>query len=455
MPNSAGLYDQRELSPVEVTRSLLDRIAAYDGKLHSLIRVTPEVALAEAQAAERELMTGSRRGPLHGIPYALKDIVETAGIPTTGHSKLCQDHVPAADAHLVTLLKAGGAVLIGKLATWEFALGGPSWDLPRPPARNPWNPNYLPGGSSSGAGAAVAAGFVPGAIGTDTGGSIRGPAAVCGIAGLKPTYGRVSRRGVFPNTFTMDHCGPLTRSAEDIALFLQVIAGFDAEDPGSEDVPVPDYRAALTGRLDGLRLGLVEHWYAHGAHPDLAPAMSAAVEVLRGLGAVIEPVQLSSLRDYTDCKTTISIAELYAIHEKDLKTRPQDFGRILRNRVLPGALIRAEDYMQALRWRTVLAREQALALKRCDALLTAGALNVADPADPNQPDRLVSSPSITMPFSVGGLPALAIPCGFSRGEGLPLSLQIAAAPMREPTGLRTAHAYQLVTDWHRRHPDLH
>jgi len=449
------LYDQRELSPVEVTRSLLDRIAAYDRKLHSLIRVTPEVALAEAQAAERELMTGSRRGPLHGIPYALKDIVETAGIPTTGHSKLCQDHVPAADAHLVTLLKAGGAVLIGKLATWEFALGGPSWDLPWPPARNPWNPNYLPGGSSSGAGAAVAAGFVPGAIGTDTGGSIRGPAAVCGIAGLKPTYGRVSRRGVFPNTFTMDHCGPLTRSAEDIALFLQVIAGFDAEDPGSEDVPVPDYRAALTGRLDGLRLGLVEHWYAHGAHPDLAPAMSAAVEVLRGLGAVIEPVQLSSLRDYTDCKTTISIAELYAIHEKDLKTRPQDFGRILRNRVLPGALIRAEDYMQALRWRTVLAREQALALKRCDALLTAGALNVADPADPNQPDRLVSSPSITMPFSVGGLPALAIPCGFSRGEGLPLSLQIAAAPMREPTGLRTAHAYQLVTDWHRRHPDLH
>jgi len=449
------LYDQRELSPVEVTRSLIDRIAAHDGKLHSFIRVTPEIAVAEAQTAERELMAGRRRGPLHGIPYALKDIVETAGIPTTGHSKLCEDYVPAADAHLVTLLKAGGAVLMGKLATWEFALGGPSWDLPWPPARNPWNPDYLPGGSSSGAGAAVAAGFVPGAVGTDTGGSIRGPAAVCGIAGLKPTYGRVSRRGVFPNTFTMDHCGPLTRSAEDIALFLQVIAGFDAEDPGSEDVPVPDYRAALTGRLDGLRLGLVEHWYAHGAHPDLPPAMAAAVEVLRGLGAVVEPVQLSSLRDYTDCKTTISIAELYAIHEKDLKTRPQDFGRILRNRVLPGALIRAEDYVQALRWRAVLAREQAVALKRFDALLTAGALNVADRADPNQPDRLVSSPSITMPFSVGGLPALAIPCGFSRAEGLPLSLQIAAAPMAEPTVLRIAHAYQLATDWHRRHPDLH
>jgi aspartyl-tRNA(Asn)/glutamyl-tRNA(Gln) amidotransferase subunit A len=354
----------------------------------------------------------------------------------------------------VTLLKAGGAVLMGKLATWEFALGGPSWDLPWPPARNPWNSDHLPGGSSSGAGAAVAAGFIPGAVGTDTGGSIRGPAAVCGIAGLKPTYGRVSRRGVFPNTFTMDHCGPLTRSAEDIALFLQVIAGFDAEDPGSEDTPVPDYRAALTGSLKGLRLGLIEHWYARGAHLDLPPAMSAAVEVLRGLGAMVEPVQLSSLRDYTDCKTTISIAELYSIHEKDLKTRPQDFGRILRNRVLPGALIRAEDYVQALRWRAALAREQAQALSRFDALLTAGALNVADPADPNLPDRLVSSPSITMPFSVGGLPALAIPCGFSRAEGLPLSLQVAAAPMAEPTVLRIAHAYQRATDWHHRHPDL-
>ena len=447
-------YDQRELSPVEVTRSLLDRIAAHDGKLHSFIRLTPEVALAEAQVAERELAAGRRRGPLHGVPYALKDIVETAGIPTTGHSRLCRDYVPAADAHLVSLLKAGGAVLMGKLATWEFALGGPSWDLPWPPARNPWNPDYLPGGSSSGAGAAVAAGFVPGAVGTDTGGSIRGPAAVCGIAGLKPTYGRVSRRGVFPNTFTMDHCGPLTRSAQDIALFLQVIAGFDPEDPGSEDAPVPDYAASLTGTIKGLRLGLIEQWYAHGAHPDLPPAISAAVEVLRGLGAVVEPVQLSSLRDYTDCKTTISIAELYAIHEKDLKTRPQDFGRILRNRVLPGALIRAEDYVQALRWRTVLACEQALVLKRFDALLTAGALGVADPADPDLPDRLVSAPSITMPFSVGGLPALAIPCGFSRAEGLPLSLQIAAAPMAEPTVLRIALAYQQATDWHRRHPDL-
>src|SRR5712692_2725025 len=449
------LYARHELSPVEATKALLARIAAHDGKLHSFLRLTEEAALAEAREAERELMAGTRRGPMHGIPYALKDIIQTAGILTTGHSKLRQDYLPAADAELVERLKAGGGIMLGKLATWEFALGGPSWDLPWPPALNPWDPGYLPGGSSSGAGAAVAAGFVPGAVGTDTGGSIRGPAAVCGLAGLKPTYGRVSRRGVFPNTFSMDHCGPLCRSAEDIALFLKVIAGFDPEDPGSEDVPVPDYPAELQGGVRGLRLGLVEDWYqGEGAHPDLAPAIEAAVEVLRAEGAIVEPVRLSSLRDYTDCKTTISSVELFAIHEHDLRTRPQDFGRILRNRVLPGALIRAEDYLEALRWRTELVREQKQALQQFDAFVTAAALNVADPADPALPDRLVSAPSITMPFSVGGLPALATPCGYSRREGLPLSLQIAAAPFAEGLVLRIAHAYQQATDWHRRHPTL-
>jgi aspartyl-tRNA(Asn)/glutamyl-tRNA(Gln) amidotransferase subunit A len=449
------LYDRRELSPVEVTKALLARIASHDDRLQSFLLVTEEIALAQAAEAERELASGVRRGPLHGVPYALKDIIETAGIRTTGHSKLRQDHVPAADAGIVARLKAGGGVLIGKLATWEFALGGPSWDLPWPPALNPWDTKRLPGGSSSGAGAAVAAGFVPGAVGTDTGGSVRGPAALCGLAGIKPTYGRVSRRGVFPNTFSMDHCGPLTRSAEDIALFLRVIAGFDPEDPGSEDVPVPDYEHELNGGVRGLRIGVAEDWYRQGStHPDVAPAVDAAVEVLRGLGAEIEPVRLSSLRDYTDCKTTISSVELFAIHEHDLRTRPQDFGRILRNRVLPGALIRAEDYLEALRWRAALAREQARIFQRVDAIVTAASLNVAEPADPYQPDRLVSAPSITMPFSVAGVPALAIPCGFSRAEGLPLSLQIAAAPFAEGLLLRIAHAYQQATEWHRRHPTL-
>jgi len=296
---------------------------------------------------------------------------------------------------------------------------------------------------------------MPAAIGTDTGGSIRGPAAFCGIAGLKPTYGRVSRRGVFPNTFTMDHIGPMTRSAEDIALMLQVLSGHDPRDLGSEDRPVPDYRAALDGGVKGLRLGLIEDWHeGEGAHPDLGAAIAEAVAVLQGLGAIVEPVRLSSLRDYTDCKTTISSVELYTIHERDLRTRPRDFGRILRNRVLPGALIRGEEYQAALRWRVALAREQHAAFSRFDALLTAGARTIADKADPEQKDRLVTAPSITMPFSVSGVPALAIPCGFSRAEGMPLSLQIAGRPFAEATLLRIAHAYQQATDWHQRHPVL-
>src|SRR5579872_3534222 len=447
-------YEQRELSPVEVTKALLDRIGKLDHRLHSFIRVTEDVALIEAAEAEMALRAGRRRGPMHGIPFALKDIVETAGIATTGHSKLRQHYVPEHDAEVTRRLKAAGGILIGKLATWEFALGGPSYDLPWPPARNPWDPDRLPGGSSSGAGAAVGAGFVPAAIGTDTGGSIRGPAALCGIAGLKPTYGRVSRRGVFPNTFTMDHIGPLTRSAEDIALMLQVIAGFDPQDPGSEDCAVPDYRAALAGGIKGLRLGLAEGWHeGPGAHPDLPAAIADAVGVLQGLGAIVEPVKLSSLRNYTDCKTAISLVELYTIHEPDLRGRPQDFGRILRNHILAGGLIRAEEYQAALRWRTVLAKEQAEAFGRFDAIITASARTIADIADPDRKSHGIGD-SITQPFSISGVPALAIPCGYSQAEGMPLSLQIAAAPFQEPTVLRIAHAYQQATDWHRRHPTL-
>ena len=444
-----------ELSPVALTEAALARAEALNPQLDAFIEITAGRARAAAERAEREIAGGRRRGLLHGIPYGLKDIYDAAGLRTTAHSRLLLDNVATADAETTARLEAAGMILIGKLATHEFATGGPAWDLPFPPARNPWNTAHFTGGSSSGSGAAVAAGILPLAMGSDTGGSIRLPAAYCGTVGLKPTYGRVSRRGVFPNTFTMDHCGPMTRSVEDVSLMLQVIAGYDAQDPGSEDCPVPDYRAALDGGVKGMRLGLVEGWHeGAGAHPDLGRAIEAAVAVLERLGATVKPVKLSSLRDYTDCKTTISSVELYSIHEPDLRARPQDFGRILRNRVLPGALIRGEDYLAALRWRTALAKEQAAALKQIDAFITAAARTIADKADPSQPDRHVSTPSITMPFSVSGVPALAIPCGFSRAEGMPLSLQIAAGPMQEPVVLRVAHAYQQATEWHRRHPKL-
>ena len=444
----------KRLSPVELAQALIQRIKQHDRTLSSFLLLTEEVVLAQARAAEAQIMAGGARGPLHGIPFGLKDIVNTAGMRTTAHSRLLADNVPAQDAEVTRRLYAAGGVLMGKLGTFEFALGGPSWDLPWPPPRNPWDPNRLPGGSSSGSGAAVAAGFVPCAIGTDTGGSVRWPAAVCGIVGLKPTYGLVSRRGVLPNTFSIDHIGPMARTVADCALMLQAIAGFDAEDPGSEDAAVPDFTALLGQDIRGLRVGWVRHWHEGDvAHPDVPGAVAKAVGVLEGLGAIVEEVELSSLQAYTDCKTTISTVELYAIHEPDLKRRPQDFGSLLRNRVLPGALLHADDYLQALRQRTQLAREQATALKRHDVLVTAGWLTIGDPADPDPATRLLRRPFITMPFSVGGLPALSVPCGFSR-EGMPLSLQIAGRPFAEDRVFQVAHAYEQATDWHRRHPEL-
>ena len=245
---AARLIEKRELSPVELVDSRLDRIARLDGRLHSFIRVLADAARAEARAAETEIAAGKYRGPLHGIPIGLKDIYETAGVATTGHSKVMQDHVPQADAFSVRRLRAAGAIVVGKLATHEFALGGPSFDLPWPPARNPWDTSRFTGGSSSGTGAAVAAGLVLGGTGSDTGGSIRGPAAYCGLAGIKPTYGLISRMGILPLAFSLDHAGPLAWTAEDCAIMLQAMAGHDPADPASADHPIPDYRAALQRR---------------------------------------------------------------------------------------------------------------------------------------------------------------------------------------------------------------
>jgi aspartyl-tRNA(Asn)/glutamyl-tRNA(Gln) amidotransferase subunit A len=441
------------LSPVTLTEACLDRIQRLDPQLNSFITLVADRALADARRAESEFAQGVDRGPFHGIPYALKDNVDTAGILSSSHSKIFADRVPTEDATIATKLREAGGVLIGKTATFEFAIGGPSWDLPWPPARNPWNRDYLPGGSSSGSGAAVGARFVLGAIGTDTGGSIRWPAAVCGVSGLKPTYGRVSRRGVHPNTFSIDHCGPLTRTAEDCAIMLSAVAGHDPLDPGSIDEPVADYLGSLTGSIRGLRIGLVRHWYEQHGHPELIAAMGEATRTLQALGADVQEVVLDDLRDYVDAKTIISTAELYTIHEKDMKIRPQDFGQKLRMRVMPGALLRAEDYVQALRWRTELVTRLMRAFEKFDVLATAGWFAPADPADPNGADFFRSRLLATMPFSVAGIPALVVPCGFSR-SGLPLSLQIGGRPFDEATVLNTGHAYQMATEWHLKMPPL-
>ncbi|OYW15217.1 MAG: hypothetical protein B7Z50_02095 [Sphingomonadales bacterium 12-62-5] len=442
-----------DLSPVVLTQTCLDRIARHDGSLNSFITVCAETALAQAKTASRELAEGIDRGPFHGIPFALKDNIDTAGVLSSSHSKIFVDRFPTESATVARKLEAAGGILIGKTSTFEFAIGGPSWDLPWPPARNPWNRDYLPGGSSSGSGAAVGARFVPAAIGTDTGGSVRWPAAMCGITGLKPTYGRISRRGVHPNTYSLDHCGPMTRTAEDCAIMLAACAGYDPRDPGSIDEPVPDYLAALTGSIKGLRIGLVRHWYEADATDEVVAAVDTAVAVLRDLGAIVEPVTLDPLRDYVDAKTTISIAELFSVHEKDMRTRPRDFGKLLRSRVMAGGLVRAEDYVQAMRWRAELASRMMAHFGRFDVFVTAGWLAPADPADPEGVDFFKKRQLVTMPFSLTGMPALNVPCGFSAG-GLPLSLQFGGRPFDEATVLRAGDAFQRASDWHLATPDL-
>ena len=446
-------YRAGDISPVEVTQAVLNRIAAHDGSVHSFLTITAERALSDAARAEIELRAGVDRGPFHGVPYALKDNVDTAGISSTSHSKIYADRVPEEDAAIVERLSSGGGVLLGKTATFEFAIGGPSWDLPAPPALNPWDKNHLPGGSSSGSAAAVAANFAFGAIGTDTGGSVRWPAAVCGLAGIKPTYGRVSRRGVHPNTFSLDHCGPLARSVEDCAAMLQVIAGHDPRDPGSIDEPVPDYISAAGGSIKGLRIGLIRDWYADDAAPEVVAATDQAAATLTELGAEVQELRLSPLRDYVDAKTVISMSELFAIHEKDLRERPGDFSQSLRSRVMPGGLFRAEDYVQAMRWRTELTTKMLAAFKKFDLLATAGWLGVAEPADPAAEDFFKKRQVVTMPFSLAGIPALVLPSGFT-AAGLPLSLQLAGRPFDETAVLRAGAAYQSATDWHRMRPTL-
>jgi aspartyl-tRNA(Asn)/glutamyl-tRNA(Gln) amidotransferase subunit A len=353
----------------------------------------------------------------------------------------------------VSNLKKAGGILLGKTATFEYAIGGPSWDLPFPPALNPWSTGHLPGGSSSGSGSAVGARFVPAAVGTDTGGSVRWPAAWCGITGMKATYGLVSRTGVVPNTYSLDHCGPMTASVEDNAIMLGAMAGHDPADPSSANRPVPDYSAALTGDIKGLRIGLVRNWYAGEAMPEVTAAVDAAAAMLGSLGAVVEEIDLGDLTPYIDCKTIISSGELFSVHSENMRTRPGGFSQKLRERVLGGALLRAEDYLLAVRWRTELARKLLAPFARFDILATAGWLSTPDPNDPSGVDFFKGLRLVTMPFSLAGNPALVLPCGFS-SDGLPISLQLGGRPFDEATVYRCGDAYQRATDWHRRVPDL-
>lgn len=418
--------------------------------------VTRERALADADRADRERKSGIDRGPMHGIPYALKDIYATAGIRTTCHSKLLLDNVPAADCVVEAKFKAGGAVLLGKLATHEFAIGGPSFDLPFPPARNPWNLEHFTGGSSSGSGAAVAAGLVRTAMGSDTGGSIRGPAFYCGTVGLKPTYGLVSRRGVFPLSYTLDHCGPLSWTVEDAALTMQVIAGHDPLDPASADIPAADFAGGLARDLAGLELAYPRSFFVdmEGISPDVIASLDAAAHQLARLGAKVEEVTLPDFELFNACGRVILTAEAYAIHEQDLLSRPLDYARYTYQRMMLGATLSAADLTQAFRMRRELATVvNNRILGTYDAIITANGLTPAPRLDEFPADVPPKMTLQTMPFNVTGNPTLAIPTGFSK-SGLPLGMQIVGRAFDEPTVLRIGAAYERATRWIDERPPL-
>jgi aspartyl-tRNA(Asn)/glutamyl-tRNA(Gln) amidotransferase subunit A len=452
---AARLIAAKKLSPVELTQACLDRVRRLDDRLHAFVRLTEERALAEARAAEAAIMADAPKSPLHGIPIGLKDIVDTKGLPTTCGSKILQDNIPDADAACAEKLADAGTVLIGKTTTHEFADGGPSFDLPKPPARNPWNTEHFTAGSSSGTGAGVAAGLILGGIGTDTGGSIRGPAALCGIAGIKPTYGLVSRAGVAPAAFSLDHIGPMAWNAEDCALMLQALAGHDPRDPASADRPIPDYTAQLGAGIKGLKIGILHHFHETDCKVSTGTqrGIDAAIATLRELGAEIREVQLSPLQDWQACGSLISITERAAAYEEWARSRLGDFSGRVQRRLMLGALVSGVDYVQAVRRRRELRAEMQAAMAGLDILLTAAAPGEAPKLDSVAIWDLFERPSFTIPFNVSGYPAISICAGFGEG-GLPVAIQLAAKPFQEPTLFRVADSFEKATAFRNARPEI-
>lgn len=445
----------KELSPVELMKALLDRIAALDPKLNAFIRLDGEAAMAAARQAEAEAAIGRLRGPLHGVPVGIKDIIDVAGLPSTCHSKVLLDHMATSDAVCVAKLRGAGAIVMGKLSTHEFAIGGPSFDLPFPPARNPWNRDHHPGGSSSGSGSGVAAGLFPMALGTDTGGSVRNPASACGIVGIKPTYGVVSRRGVFPLSFTLDHIGPMTRNVEDNALMLSVIAGHDPLDPGSAATHNGHYASGLETGARGLRIGFVRHFHEIDmpADPETTAALENVMRTLQLEGADVRNITLPSLNEFSAVNRVILNSEAWGIHGKWLRERPGDYGKLARRRLMPGAFLSAGDLLLAQRRRLEMMAAVESALREVDVLLCASSMEPACRID--QPDVLERTypRQARTPFNVTGHPAIAMMAGLSSG-GLPLSVQFVGRNFDEAMLFRVARAWERASGMDKKHPPI-
>jgi aspartyl-tRNA(Asn)/glutamyl-tRNA(Gln) amidotransferase subunit A len=449
---ASRLIRDKKISPVDLTQGCLNRIDRLNPRLNAFITVTAESALAQAREAETEIQRGHWRGPLHGIPIALKDLFDTAGVPTTAASDLFKDRVPTEDCEIVRRLKVAGAVLLGKLNMHEFAYGGSSVISYYGPVHNPWSLDHEAGGSSSGSAVAMAAGLCYGAVGSDTGGSIRQPSAYCGTVGLKPTYGRVSTRGVIPLSWLYDHVGPMTRTVEDAAAMLQVLAGYDPEDANSADAPVPDYTSAL--RQNGqLRVGVPRAYFYEKLHPEIESAMHAALAVIRKIASNVRDIEMPASND-----TTILRAEAYAYHAENVKKNPELYQPETLKRIRAGEDVSTATYIQARRQVEQYRHTIRKVFETVDLLVT--------PTTPVPPftiselladmDDLRTKEILTLrntrPFNILGLPSISLPCGFTRG-GLPIGLQISGAPWAEGNVLRLAHAYEQQTDWHKKRPE--
>jgi aspartyl-tRNA(Asn)/glutamyl-tRNA(Gln) amidotransferase subunit A len=450
LAESADLIRRKEISPVELATALLERIQAFDGALHAFLTLRPEMVLADARRAEAAVTSGQALGPLHGVCLALKDIIDAAGYPTTCHSSLLAGNVAAQDAGVTRRLKDAGGIVIGKAATHEFAYGGPSFDLPWPPARNPWDTRLSPGGSSSGPAAAVAAGFTAGAIGSDTGGSIRSPAASCGLVGMKPSFGSVGREGVFPLADSFDTVGPLTRTVHDNALLLGVMA-----DRPNAELAEAAARSADSGSLSGLRIGLITHFHATDLQADAetTAALAAAASKLTDLGAEVIEVATAPLAEFGAQLRVLVGAEAAATHRAWMASRSQDYGALTRRRLETGLQISAVDYIGAQARRRELIEQMNGLMRSIDVVAAANSMDLPFPIDDPAAAERFQSRQARGPFSLTGHPALALPIGFS-AAGLPVSMQLAAGFGGEAMIYRVAAAYEAATGWSSRHPDL-
>lgn len=443
------------ITSAALTATMFDRIDAADG-LGAFVCLTRESAMRAADAADADFAAGIDRGPLQGIPLAVKDIIATADAPTTANSRvLAPDWGAGVDAPVVARLRASGAVIVGKSTTSEFACGLPDPDKGFPIPRNPWNPAHSAGGSSSGTGVAVAAGLVLGGLGTDTGGSVRFPAALNGHTGLKVTYGRVPKNDVVPLGYTLDSIGPMARSAEDCALLLDVMAGAHPGDPSSADVDVPVYSKHLGGGLDGVRIGVPMPYFfdADGLDDEVRSAVLIAIDVLGAGGGAVSTTVVENARLAKEANAVTMVAEAFAYHRNDLANRWNDYGRHTRMTLGRGALFTAADYTQAQRFRSVFRRHLAELFGLFDVLVTPTWPVPAPRIDAMASEDNVVGPSFCGQWNLSGLPAIAVPCGFS-SSGLPVSMQIIGKPFAEATVLAVAHTYQQMTDWHQHVPSL-